>query len=84
MSEGLRQWLENIGLGQYEEIFAANDVDFDLLPELGDEDLKELGLSLGHRRRLQRALPRHPPALLRRPPSLSRHRHRVSPQSGGS
>ena len=60
MSEGLRQWLENIGLGQYEEIFAANDVDFDLLPELGDEDLKELGLSLGHRRRLQRALAEAP------------------------
>jgi class 3 adenylate cyclase/tetratricopeptide (TPR) repeat protein len=56
MSEGLRQWLETIGLGQYAEIFAANDVDFDLLPELSDGDLKELGLSLGHRRRLQRAL----------------------------
>lgn len=62
MSEELRQWLEKIGLGQYAETFAASDVDFDLLPELSDEDLKELGLSLGHRRRLQRALAEAPAA----------------------
>src|SRR6516162_3923944 len=56
MSDELRDWLDQIGLAQHAEIFAANDVDLDVLPELSDEDLKELGLSLGHRRRLQRAL----------------------------
>jgi len=45
-----------VGLEQHAETFAANDVDFDLLPSLSDDDLKELGLSLGHRRRLLRAI----------------------------
>ena len=56
MSEDLRYWLQQIGLEQHAETLAANDVDFDVLPELSDEDLKELGLSLGHRRRLLRAI----------------------------
>ena len=56
MSDELRRWLEQIGLAQHAETLAANDVDLDVLPELSDEDLKELGLSLGHRRRLLRAI----------------------------
>jgi class 3 adenylate cyclase/tetratricopeptide (TPR) repeat protein len=56
MSDELRRWLEKIGLAQHAETLAANDIDLDVLPELSDEDLTELGLSLGHRRRLQRAL----------------------------
>ena len=56
MSDELRRWLEQIGLAQHAGTFAANDIDLDVLPELSDEDLKELGLSLGHRRKLLRAL----------------------------
>ena len=56
MSKDLRYWLQQIGLEQYAETLAANDIDFDVLPELSDDDLKELGLSLGHRRRLLRAI----------------------------
>jgi class 3 adenylate cyclase/tetratricopeptide (TPR) repeat protein len=56
MSDELRRWLEQIGLAQYAETFAANDIELDVLPELSDEDLKELGLTPGHRRRLQRAI----------------------------
>ena len=56
MSEDLCRWLAGIGLEQHAETFAANDIDLDLLPDLSDEDLKELGLSLGHRRRLLRAI----------------------------
>jgi class 3 adenylate cyclase len=43
-------------LGQYESVFVENDVDADVLPYLTDADLKELGLSLGHRRKLLAAL----------------------------
>jgi hypothetical protein len=43
-------------LEQYAEIFVANDIDLDVLPDLSDDDLKELGLSLGHRRKLLRAI----------------------------
>src|SRR5437660_9088017 len=56
MSDNLRAWLSEIGLEQHAETFAANDIDLDLLPDLTDEDLKELGLSLGDRRRLLRAI----------------------------
>ena len=50
-------WLEKLGLEQYAQRFAENDVDFDLLADLTDQDLKELGVaSLGHRRRLMRAI----------------------------
>jgi SAM domain (Sterile alpha motif) len=54
MPDDLRLWLQRNGLEQLAEIFAANDVDLDVLPELTDEDLRELGLSRGHRRRLLR------------------------------
>src|SRR5438128_5524771 len=55
-AEDLRRWLHPIGLEKLADTLAANDIDLDLLPELSDEDLKELGLSLGHRRRLLRAI----------------------------
>ena len=37
-------WLEKLGLGQYAQRFAENDIDFALLPNLTDADLKELGV----------------------------------------
>ncbi len=50
MAADIREWLENLGLYQYAETFAENDVDFRALPHLDREDLKELGVSLGHRK----------------------------------
>lgn len=55
MADAMR-WLEELGLGQYAAAFAENDVDFDVLRELEDADLRELGVSLGHRKKLLRAL----------------------------
>src|ERR1700733_3233839 len=50
-------WLEKLGLGQYAQAFAENDIDFSILFDLTDQDLKELGVSsLGHRRQLLRAV----------------------------
>ncbi len=46
----VREWLEHLGLDQYADAFEENDVDFRALVHLTDSDLKELGLSLGHRR----------------------------------
>jgi hypothetical protein len=42
-------WLEKLGLGQYAQRFAENDIDVSVLPHLTDQSLKELGVSLGHR-----------------------------------
>jgi class 3 adenylate cyclase/predicted ATPase len=55
MSE-LAQWLEQHGLGKYTDVFAENDVGFDVLPHLTEEHLKELGVSLGDRLRVLKAL----------------------------
>ena len=49
-------WLRSLGLGQYEALFRANDIDADILPELTEVDLEKLGVSLGHRKRLLRAI----------------------------
>ena len=49
-------WLRNLGLGQYEALFRASEIDADILPELTDIDLKELGVPLGHRKRLLKAI----------------------------
>jgi len=50
-------WLEKLGLGQYAQRFAENDITFAILPHLTDQDLKELGVtSLGHRRQLLLAI----------------------------
>lgn len=54
-AEKLRVWLEAHELAALHELFIANDVDLEILPELTDADLKELGLSLGQRRRLMKA-----------------------------
>ena len=53
----IADWLQTLGLGQYAQRFAENDISFSILPDLTDQDLKELGVaSLGHRRQLLRAI----------------------------
>ena len=49
-------WLRSLGLGQYEALFRASEIDTDILPELTDVDLEKLGVPLGHRKRLLRAI----------------------------
>src|SRR6516225_5783818 len=49
-------WLRSLGLGQYEALFRASEIDADILPELTEVDLEKLGLPLGHRKRLLRAI----------------------------
>jgi hypothetical protein len=77
-------WLRSLGLGQYEALFRASEIDADILPELTDVDLEKLGVPFGHRKRLLRAIsgltaprgwrrPRHQPG-----------RSRTTPLNGGS
>ena len=56
MAEDIAQWLDRIGLGQYTAVFAENDIEPDILADLTDADLEKLGVSLGHRKRLLRAI----------------------------
>jgi class 3 adenylate cyclase len=53
----VRNWLEEIGLAQYAEAFEANDIDTDLLSQIDDQVLKDIGVSsAGHRLRLRNAI----------------------------
>ena len=52
----LEDWLHEIGLGEHAAAFAAQHIDFDTVSDLNDADFKELGLSIGHRKLLRRAL----------------------------
>ena len=54
--DDLAQWLERLGLAQYTRLFAENDIDLDVLPHLTDDELRELGVTLGHRAKLRAAL----------------------------
>ena len=49
-------WLRSLGLGQYEALFRTSEIDADILPELTEVDLEKLGVPLGHRKRLLRAI----------------------------
>jgi hypothetical protein len=49
-------WLRDQGLGQYEATFRQNEIEVDILPELTEPDLEKLGIPLGHRKRLLKAI----------------------------
>ena len=51
-------WLADIGLGRYDYAFVSNGIDFDVIHSLSDADLRELGLTLGDRKRLFQAIAR--------------------------
>ncbi|MGH6718374.1 MAG: adenylate/guanylate cyclase domain-containing protein, partial [Alphaproteobacteria bacterium] len=49
-------WLGGLGLAKYVQSFADNEIDGDALPHLTDDDLRELGLPVGPRRKILAAL----------------------------
>jgi hypothetical protein len=50
--EEIADWLQKLDLGQYAQRFAENAIDVSVLCHLTDEDLKDLGIPLGHRRKI--------------------------------
>src|SRR5271156_6475534 len=57
MDDKVAVWLRRLGLEQYAQAFAANDIDPEVLPELTADDLIGLGItSVGHRRKLLAAI----------------------------
>ena len=53
----IRQWLEDLGLGQYADAFEENEITLDLAHDLTDTDLEKLGVAiLGHRKTLLRGI----------------------------
>ena len=56
MAREIGEWLESLALGKYAEAFAENEVGFDVLSELSEDDLREIGLPMGPRKQLMRAI----------------------------
>jgi class 3 adenylate cyclase len=52
----IADWLEKLGMSEYAQRFAESDIDIDVLSELTDHDFDRLGVSLGHRRKMLRAI----------------------------
>ena len=52
----ISEWLRSLGLAQYETAFRDNAIDLEILPELTEADLETLGVVLGRRKRMLRAI----------------------------
>ena len=48
----IADWLEELGLSEYAQRFAENGIDVSVLRYLTDQDLKDIGVLLGHRRKM--------------------------------
>ena len=55
-SEDFGVWLKSIRMGKYLELFVANEIDVDVLPDLSDADLEKLDIPVGSRKRLLKAI----------------------------
>jgi hypothetical protein len=52
----ISDWLEKLGMSEYAERFAKNRIDLSVLSDLTDQDLEKLGIVLGDRRKMLRAI----------------------------
>jgi hypothetical protein len=56
VTKNIGEWLASIGLAEYADRFTENAIDLSVIHDLTDQDLKELGVLLGHRRKILRAI----------------------------
>src|SRR5881392_2850083 len=68
---GIAEWLASIGLGEYTQRFAENAIDFSVVRDLTEQDLKDLGVLLGHRRKMLRAITELSAAAVAKPPTAT-------------
>jgi class 3 adenylate cyclase/predicted ATPase len=52
----IADWLEKLDMSEYAELFAENKINISALRHLTDQDLKDIGIPLGHRRIMQAAI----------------------------
>ena len=74
----IREWLASIGMSEYAELFSANRIDTAVLPDLTDDDLEKLGVVLGDRRKILRAIRELSEAETARSPTVTEPRLRES------
>jgi class 3 adenylate cyclase/tetratricopeptide (TPR) repeat protein len=69
----IQRWLELLGLERYAGLFIEHEIDLDAARELTEDDLRELEIAMGPRKKLLRAiaeLSEGPASLLSEPPSI--------------
>src|SRR6185437_6983346 len=54
--QSIAHWLHALGFEQYAQRFAENEIDVSVLSHLTDQDLKDIGVPLGHRRKILAAI----------------------------
>src|SRR5262245_21331979 len=54
--KGIAEWLASVGLSEYAQRFVDNAIDLSVVRGLTEQDLKDLGVLLGHRRKILRAI----------------------------
>jgi class 3 adenylate cyclase/predicted ATPase len=78
----IAEWLAKLGMSEYAQRFAENDVDIEVLGDLTDADFDRLGVSIGHRRKLLKAIvvgvPTAPEALPSKSATESAERRQVT------
>jgi hypothetical protein len=52
----IADWLKKLGMSEYADRFVENRVDLSVLADLTDQNLEKLGVLLGDRRKMQRAI----------------------------
>ena len=52
----IADWLKALGMSEYADRFFDNKIDISVLPHLSDQDLKDIGIPLGHRRKILAAI----------------------------
>ena len=67
----IAEWLASLGLSEYAERFAENGIDLSVLRDLTEQDLKDLGILLGHRRKMLRAIAELDRAALKGPQAVA-------------
>ncbi|HET9714617.1 MAG TPA: adenylate/guanylate cyclase domain-containing protein [Pseudolabrys sp.] len=67
MAAEIDEWLARIGLAKYAPVFAENEIDIEVLPDLTEEDLKDLNIPLGSRKKLMKAIA----AMIESPPAAA-------------
>ena len=50
--DSIAGWLEGLGMSEYTQRFAENGIDVSVLPHLTEQDLRDMGVLLGHRRKM--------------------------------
>ena len=70
MTTNLKSWLDSLELGKYGDVFADNDIDVEILPYLTEEHLEKLGVSMGNRIRILKAIGTLMPSTLESPTAI--------------